>query len=109
MKRGSPAQLARREPDIRSELREPVLALLLAEGTLVHGSAILPGVAHVAEPAHRFGARRLGRNAASLELGDAHLEMELEFLVDVGSDPLAAAPGQADEATKTAGVRHVRR
>src|SRR5688500_7163363 len=91
---------------IRAELGEPVAALLLVRGSLVHGSAVLPGVAHVTEPAHGFRGSRFGRNAASSQLGDAHVEVELELVVDVSRYARATAPRQADQAAKATHVEH---
>ena len=51
-----------------------------------------------AETAQRLGARLLGREAATHELLDAHVEMESEFLVDVALEPCPPPDGEPEEA-----------
>jgi hypothetical protein len=65
-----------------------------------------PGVIDVAEAARGLASRLIRRQSPSDELGDAHVEVKLEFVVDVPPDARAAPPRKADQPTQTSRVPH---
>ena len=60
----------------------------------------------IAELPQRFAARLVGRQAAGLQLLDAHLEVDAQFLVDLGPDGVGSGGGGTRTAEASIRVAH---
>ena len=94
---------ARAEPQVLNELTEVFPASRGSLSALVVLDQQVPNGADVTEAGERFSPRLVGRHSQRHIALDAHRDVKVEFLVDVGGN---VGPNEAQVAPPARGVAH---
>jgi hypothetical protein len=93
------AELSDRVDDVAAQVVHVVAPPPRGFDVVVDGADVSPRVVDVSELADCLCSRLVGREAGCDERVDPHVEVERQFVVDVGADLLPRSPRQVEEAS----------